>query len=214
MRVWIVNTKAISSSGTSPAERFNKEIARGAIANPLYGTTLTHFSLLWHLRGESWLKSWYADARKRGIRILAGNARVKDAVADGVCDLGWTDTDDCFEAIDEHKPVTMQPITIPNGEKASTGDPYTIVIPNTVSLIRGSRHRNDAKRLIDFLLSSETELTLAKSKSRQAPLGPVDKAQLPEDVRKLTGYVSQGYDLRKLEKARRECLAWLKTEPQ
>ena len=88
------------------------------------------------------------------------------------------------------------------------------MIPNTVSLVRGSRHRKDAERFIDFLLSAETELTLAKSKSRQIPLGPVDRAQLPAEVRELSGYVGQGYDLRKLEGARRECLAWLKSEPQ
>jgi iron(III) transport system substrate-binding protein len=212
MRVWIVNKNGIPRGGTPPQQRLSRETERAAIANPLYGTTLTHFSLLWQIYGESELKSWYADLRKRGLRILAGNARVKDAVADGVCDFGWTDTDDCFEAIDDKKPVTMEPILV--HEPVKGADDYTIVIPNTVSLIRGGRHREDAERLIDFLLSAETELTLAKSKSRQVPLGPVDKAQLPEDVRKLAGYVSQGYDLRKLEKARRECLAWLKTEPQ
>jgi iron(III) transport system substrate-binding protein len=216
MRVWIVNKDKFPLGG-GPGDRiFNQNPQTAAIANPLYGTTLTHFSLLWELRGASGLKSWYADMRHRGLRILAGNARVKDAVADGVCDFGWTDTDDCFEALDDHKPVTMEPIQVSDLERSSAhyGSAYTIVIPNTASLVRGSHHRQDAERLIDFLLSAETELTLAKSKSRQVPLGPVDKAQLPEDVRKLGGYVSQGYDLRKLEKARRECLAWLKTEPQ
>jgi iron(III) transport system substrate-binding protein len=215
MRVWIVNKNETPRGGTPAVERFHGNVNRAAIANPLYGTTLTHFSILWHVWGQSQLKSWYADIRKRGIRILAGNARVKDAVADGVCDFGWTDTDDCFEAIDDKKPVTMEPILVNEPRKvAAPALPYTIVIPNTVSLIRGSHHRKEAERLIDFLLSAETELTLAKSKSRQVPLGPVDKTQLPTDVSRLAAYVSQGYDLRKLEKARRECLAWLKTEPQ
>jgi iron(III) transport system substrate-binding protein len=229
MRVWIVHGKEPlpTQTGGKPVieERFEKNIARAAISNPLYGTTLTHFSILWQLRGGPWLKSWYADVRKKGIRILAGNARVKDAVAEGVCDLGWTDTDDCFEAIDDQKPVTMVPLyvwepappTPPGLLKMGLhmgSNPFTIVIPNTVSLVRGSRHRKDAERLIDFLLSAETELTLANSKSRQIPLGKVDNARLPKDVRQLAGFVSQGYDLRKLEGARREVLAWLKTEPQ
>jgi iron(III) transport system substrate-binding protein len=139
---------------------------------------------------------------------------VKDAVADGVCDFGWTDTDDCFEAIDDHKLVRMEPALIPETTKAASHGPYTIVIPNTASLVRGTRHRKEAERLIDFLLSAETEMALAKSKSRQIPLAPVDKVQLPLDVQKLIPYVSQGYDLRKLEEPRREVLAWLKTEPQ
>ena len=38
--------------------------------------------------------------------------------------------------------------------------------------------------------------------------------ELPPDVRKLASYVGQGYDLRSpdLEWARRDCLAWLKSE--
>jgi len=231
MRVWIVNTKIgpsqTASTQTAPTqtaveERFEKDTARAAIAKPLYGTTLTHYSLLWQLWGAERLKKWDADVRRRGLRILAGNARVKDAVAEGVCDVGWTDTDDCFEAIDDQKPVAMLPLLVAEpkvGPNTKAGDktaarPFTIVIPNTISLVRGSRHRQDAERFIDFVLSAETELTLAKSKSRQIPLGPVDPHQLPPEVRKLSDYVSQGYDLRKLEGARRECLAWLKSEPQ
>lgn len=213
MRVWIVNKNARPRGGTHAEDRLSGETERAAIANPLYGTTLTHFSLMWNLYGPNEVKSWYARLRKKGLRVLAGNARVKDAVADGVCDFGWTDTDDCFEAIDDKKPVAMEPILVWAPIKASPG-PYTVVIPNTVSLVKGSRHRENAEKLIDFLLSAETELTLAKSKSRQIPLGPVEKAKLPPDVVKLAVSVSQGYDLRKLEQARRECLGWLKTEPQ
>src|SRR5262249_51152664 len=118
---------------------------------------------------------------------------------------------------DDHKPVSMDPIHVSRLGKTPVGEDdgeYTIVVPNSVSLVRGAHHREESERLIDFLLSAETELALAKSKSRQLPLGPVDQAQLPPDVKKLIGYVSQGYDLRKLEQPRREVLAWLKTEPQ
>ena len=149
-----------------------------------------------------------------GIRVLAGNARVKDAVAEGVCDFGWTDTDDCFEAIDDHKPVRMEPALIRETTKAASHRPYTIVIPNTASLVRGTRHRKKAERLIDFLLSAETEMALAKSKSRQIPLGKVDTEPASSGRAKLNAFVARGYDLRKLEEARRECLAWLKSEPQ
>jgi iron(III) transport system substrate-binding protein len=228
MRVWIANKSQPAVNNAKHVEMhqwLEANPAKCAIANPLYGTTLTHFSLVWQLRGPDALKKWYAETRRRGLRVLAGNARVKDAVAEGVCDLGWTDTDDCFEAIDDHKPVNMIPLyewappppTPENWKKMGWNLGYelhTIVIPNTVSLVRGTRHRENAERLIDFLLSAETELTLSKSKSRQIPLGKVDKEQLPKEVRELAHFVTEGYDLRKLEQARRECLAWLKTEPQ
>ncbi len=79
-------------------------------------------------------------------------------------------------------------------------------------MVRGCAHKPDAQRLIDFLLSAETELTLARSKSRQIPLGPVDSQKLPAEVRELAQSVPHGYDLQTLEQPRRECIEWLKSE--
>ena len=76
----------------------------------------------------------------------------------------------------------------------------------------GSDYTLPAQRLVDFLASAETELALARSKSRQIPLGPVDNKELPEDVRPLTEWAQDGIDLRPLLPARRECLDWLKSE--
>ena len=88
----------------------------------------------------------------------------------------------------------------------------TICIPNTAAIIRGTRRIEAARRLIDFLASAETELALARSKSRQVPLGPIDEAQLPDEVRRLKEWAADGIDLRSLLPARRECLEWLKSE--
>jgi iron(III) transport system substrate-binding protein len=129
---------------------------------------------------------------------------VKDAVAEGVCDGGFTDTDDFFEAKDEGKPVAMLPVRLESGA--------TICIPNTVAIIRGAKHPASARQLVDFLLSEETELALANSKSRQIPLGPVPAERLPAEVRELVGWAKEGVDLTKLGPSRAECLAWLKAE--
>ena len=69
-----------------------------------------------------------------------------------------------------------------------------------------------ARMLVDYLASAETEIALAKAKSRQIPLGPVDAEQLPEEVRKLTDWSREGIDLRSLLPDRRECLKWLQDE--
>ena len=180
------------------------DLARFAIAKPLYGTTLTHYAVLWQRQGREKTIAWHRDWRARGVRELRGNAAVKDAVANGACDAGFTDTDDFFQAKDAGQPVTMRPVQLDDGA--------TICIPNTVAIIRGSRREADARRLVDFLLSAETELALARSKSRQIPLGPVPEEQVPAEVRELRGWTADAVPLANLLPARNECLAWLKAE--
>jgi iron(III) transport system substrate-binding protein len=213
MRVWIVNTNQMQPVREKVEQFFKEHPERAVVANPLYGTTLTQFSILWQVWGPEHLKSWWADLRKRGLRQVAGNAPAKDAVGEGACEIGWTDTDDFFEALDEKKPVAMLPLLIYGDKPGSQDKPsYTIIVPNTVGLIRGCQHKAEAQALVDFLLSAQTELTLARSKSRQIPLGPVDTQQVPAEVRELAKSVPQGYDLRTLETPRRDCIAWLKSE--
>ncbi len=180
------------------------DLSRMAMAKPLYGTTLTHYCVLWNAWGGPKVEAWHRDWRRRNLRELNGNAAVKDAVAAGVCDSGWTDTDDFFEAKDAGKPVAMMPVRLPgNG---------TICIPNTVAIIRGAKHPEQARKLVDFLLSEETELALANSRSRQIPLGPVPADRLPSEVRELVEWAKDGVDLTHLGPARAACLAWLKAE--
>ncbi len=221
MRVVIYNQESLRKNfGKLP-----DDLRRWAIAKPLYGTTLTHYSALWQSLGDEGLKAWHRQWRAGGAAELNGNAAVKDAVAEGVCDAGFTDTDDAFEAIEQGQPVGMYPVTLENGE--------TIVIPNTVAIIRGTRRENDAEKLVDFLLSEETELALARSRSQQIPLGPVSSTLLPQDprgpsdtprlglpgpnllpgdIRSLMEAAQHGVDLSKLGPARAACLAWLKSE--
>ena len=180
------------------------DLARFAITKPLYGTTLTHYAVLWQRQGREKTIAWHRDWRARGVRELRGNAAVKDAVANGACDAGFTDTDDFFQAKDAGQPVTMRPVQLDDGA--------TICIPNTVAIIRGTRREADARRLVDFLLSAETELALARSKSRQIPLGPVPEEQVPAEVRELRGWTADAVPLANLLPARNECLAWLKAE--
>ena len=67
-------------------------------------------------------------------------------------------------AIQEGKPVS---IIWPDKEGMGT-----LLIPNTVVLIKGGPNPEAAKKLIDFLLSSKVEEMLAHCESRQIPLRP------------------------------------------
>jgi len=207
-RVHIVNTKAlgIDDPRLAAMERstVTGDLTRVAIAKPLYGTTLTHYVALWNIWGADGLKAWHSQMRKLGLRELNGNGAVKDAVARGACDYGFTDTDDFFAAKDAGYPVAMRPVRLESGQ--------TICIPNTVSVVNGTRRQLAAQRLTDYLLSPSTELALARSKSRQIPLGPIADDQLPDEVRAMRPWVAEGIPLAPLAKSRTECLNWLRSQ--
>ncbi len=204
LRLWMVNTNRLPATEEAIQKELAGDLDRVVIAKPLYGTTRTQYTLLWQLWGKDKLLAWDKDRRARHLREVDGNSAVKDLVASGVCDIGWTDTDDFFEAKDEGKPVDKLPVRLDNGK--------TICIPNTVAIIRGARHLEAAQKLVDFLLSEKCEMDLARAKSRQIPLGPVNADALPAEVKQLQLWAADGMPLTGLDNASRDCLAWLKSE--
>ena len=98
-------------------------------------------------------------------------------VARGEAHFGWTDTDDANGAIEDGKPVK---IIVPDQKEGEIGVP---VIPNTVSLIEGAPHPEEGKKLIDFLLSHDTEEYLAQCRSAQIPVR--EGVSIPPNVLKI-----------------------------
>ncbi|QDU50605.1 extracellular solute-binding protein [Gimesia panareensis] len=203
LRVYITNTDQLAAEPAAIEEVLAGPLNEVAIAKPLYGTTLTHFTVLCDAWGLDRLKAWFAAQQKRGIQVTSGNSQVKNLVAGGACQLGYTDTDDYFVAVDEQQPVAAVPITV---------EDKVILIPNSVAIIKGTHKRKQAEKLVDYLLSEKVELELAKSQSRQIPLGPVDWEQVPPDVKQYQSEIKNAYPLTNLVKPREQTLAWLKSE--
>jgi len=135
---------------------------RVAIAYPQFGTTLGHMGSLLVTMGEEKFKT-YADALKaNGVRLCDGNSQVCDLVARGVVRVGLTDSDDVYVRRRRGRPVEM---VIPDQDGIGT-----LVIPNTVMLVKGARHPVAGRRLIDFLLSLDVERMLAESDSSNIPV--------------------------------------------
>jgi len=199
-RVWIVNTEELEPTQEAVAQAFDTHLADFTWAKPLYGTTLTHYCVLWAVQGESYLKELDGKLRETATPA-ASNGQTRDLVANGTCAFGWTDTDDYFGAVDAGKTVAMVPVTV--------GEDRTICIPNSVAIIKGTKRRDTAERLVDYLLSREVELRLAKSESRQIPLGDIGDAQLPTEVADLVPWAAKGIDLSQAAAAREEVLKWL-----
>lgn len=139
------------------------EIARrSAIANPLFGTTRGHMAAMFAVDGEE--KGWkfLQSLRDGGAMVVDGNSASVRAVIAGRADFAATDSDDVWMARRAGESIDM---VFP-----SLGDDGTLLIPCTVALVRGSTGGESARRLVDFLVSAETERLLAESAARFTPV--------------------------------------------
>ena len=174
-RVIIYNTDLVESPPSSIEDFLKPEWSgKCAIAKPLFGTTATHGAALFAHMGEDKAKKFFNDLRTNNVAILAGNATVRDMVARGEYAFGLTDTDDANGGILDGWPVKW---LFPDQDEGQIG---TLIIPNTVALIKGGPNPDSGRRLIDYLLSAEVEAKLSQMRSLQIPLNPNVKA--PEGV--------------------------------
>ncbi|MFM8286334.1 MAG: substrate-binding domain-containing protein [Planctomycetaceae bacterium] len=204
LRLWMVAPDRCPAQATEIERRLSgNDLRRVALAKPLFGTTLTQY-VLWHNTwGEQRLWETHDRWLASGLRLVDGNAATKNLVVSGACDIAFTDSDDYWVARDAGARVDATPVRVEGA---------TICIPNTVAILRGTRQPLEAERLVEFLLSPEAELALARSPSRQVPLGPVQNESLPPEVRELREWANDGVDLRNLEGSRRAVLARLTGE--
>ena len=137
---------------------------KAAMAYPLFGTTATHSAVLFALWGKEDFVSFFNKVKENEIAILDGNATVRDQVVSGKYSWGLTDTDDANGAIEDGKNVG---IIYPDQGENGLG---TLVIPNTVAVIKNSSNSKNAQKLVDYILRPETERILANSRAAQIPL--------------------------------------------
>lgn len=141
-----------------------------AIANPLFGTTSFHIAALFTKLGDERANEFLNDLKQNDILIATSNGDVKKRVADGEIAFGIVDTDDAITVIREGKPVGM---IFPDQNELGT-----LIVPNTISLINNSPNNENGKKLMDYLLSTEAEIQLAKL-AAQIPIIKTDY-QIPD----------------------------------
>lgn len=142
-----------------------------AIAKPLAGTTATHVACLFASLGEEKAKSFIQSLMENDVQVLGGNKQVALAVSSGQVAFGLTDTDDAIVEIEKGLPVA---IVYPDRGEEDMG---TLFIPNTVAIIKGCPHPEQAKKLVDYVLSPAVEEKLALGGSAQIPLNPQVKTK-------------------------------------
>jgi iron(III) transport system substrate-binding protein len=163
-RVFIVNTQLADPAQIARLEDLLDPRWRGktAMARPLTGTTLTHFTALCEVAGEGPTLDFLRRAKDGGVQLTGGNGQVMSQVCEGQAAFGLTDTDDFNVAREKGFPVVA---VYPDQEGLGT-----LVIPNTVSILKAAPHAENARKLVDYILSSEVEAELAASSAAQIPV--------------------------------------------
>jgi len=123
-----------------------------AMAKPTAGTTGGHVAALYVLWGEDKAKAYFRRLRDNGVKLLGGNAKVAEAVGQGTIVAGLTDNDDVVAVKKNGGKLT--------GVLPDQDDFGTLMVPTTVGIIARERRPQAAEKLVDHLLSRETEQKL------------------------------------------------------
>jgi iron(III) transport system substrate-binding protein len=177
-RVMVYNTRRVKSPPPSILDLARPEWkGEVAICRPRVGTAATEAAALFSVLGEARARQFYADLKRLGAHFVDGNSVAAEWTARGETLLGMTDTDDAYSRQDAGLPLG---IAFP--DQAGFG---TLLIPNTAGLVRGAPHPEQGRRFLDYLLSVETELRLARSPTRQIPLHRSAAGRMPPGVENL-----------------------------
>jgi iron(III) transport system substrate-binding protein len=182
----VINTNHLSlAAAPHSLLELTNEIWRGkvAFAYPQFGTTATHFHALRQYWGDDSWDSWCRRLAANHPRLVDGNSVVVNMVAQGEAWLGLTDSDDIAAGQREGLPVLALPM-----------NDQTLLIPNTVAVVRGAPHPEGAERLFEYLQKPEVARQLVAANALEgtsvnnAPVGCLkpDWAALLRDLEKTT----------------------------
>ncbi len=125
-----------------------------ALAYPQFGTTATHFHVLRQLWGDDRWGAWCRALAANKPLLVDGNSEVVRAVGRSDAWVGLTDSDDIADGQNEGLPIAALPMSA-----------QTLLIPNTVAVIRGGPDPVEAQRLFSYLQSPAVVDILIRAKA-------------------------------------------------
>ena len=132
------------------------------MATPEFGTTSGDIASWFTHYGSERAEKILQQLKANKIRLVDGNSTAVRMIATGQADVCLTDTDDVYAAQRNGWPISMNYL-----DQDSDG---SLVIPNTAAIIKKGPHPEEAKVLMDFLLSEQLEKMLAASDSHNSPI--------------------------------------------
>lgn len=145
-----------------------------ALAFPQFGTTATYFHALKQLWGEAAWLSWCRALAANKPFVVDGNSVVVKFVGRGEAWIGLTDSDDIAAGQSEGLPIAELPRS---GE--------SLLLPNTVAVIRGTPHPEAAQSLFEFLQRREVAEMLVAAKALEDANYAKDATAMKPDWDKL-----------------------------
>ena len=164
IRVFIVNTDTSPVPRSLLAYTDPRWKGKAVIANPLFGTTTTQIAALFTLWGDTRATAFMEKIRNNKVKLSTSNGESADLVASGAFAFSLVDSDDAVNRIRQGRPVK---IIYPDQKDGEIG---CLVLPNAAVLIKKGPHPGPARKLIDYLISKETERKLAEADCAQIPL--------------------------------------------
>ena len=201
-RVLIINRRVQEKPASILAYIDPRWKGKAVIANPLFGTTTTQVASLFYLWGEERAKKFMEDLKNNGVKISTSNGESADLVAAGEFDFSLVDSDDAVNRMRQGKRVEM---VCP--DQAATGI-GCLIVPNAVVPLQGAPHPDTSKRLMDYLLSRETERKLAYADCAQIPLHP--GVDTPPDIFKIDALRTMRIDYAAVARRFQEIQPYLK----
>ncbi len=201
-RILLVNNNLVPDDRTPRSIRDLADAkwkAKTAIANPLFGTTTMHVAALFSVWGDEKAKAFLNNVKANNARIASSNGEVKRLVAAGEVAFGLTDTDDANEALRNGAPVR---VVYPDQDTMGA-----LVMPTVAVLIKGGPNPDAGKRLIDCLVSAESERRLAESAAHM----PLRKGvEVPDKVRAIENVQAMKVDYAKVANEMERIQPWLR----
>lgn len=201
-RVFVVNTEVGNPPTSIFAYTDPARQGRGVLANPLFGTTTTEMAALASLWGTDSLMTFLEQLRANGTALSTSNGESADLVAQGAHAFSLVDQDDAISRERQGRPVEMR---YPDQGEGELG---TLILPNAAVLVKGGPNPENGKKLIDYLLSKETEQKLAASDAAQIPLHP--GVEVPDVVRPIDSTTVMPVDYAEVARTLQEIQPMLK----
>ncbi|OQY29277.1 MAG: iron ABC transporter substrate-binding protein [Candidatus Cloacimonetes bacterium 4572_55] len=204
-RVFVVSDGA-SDKDLEPTSILNytdeKWKDKSVVANPLFGTTTSWVSALFVAWGDEKATDFLEKMKKNGVKISTSNGESTTLVMNKECIFSLVDSDDATNAIRDEKPVSQ---IYPDQEEGGLG---CLILPNTAVLIKGGPNPENGKKLIDYMISAESERKLAFADCAQIPLH--EGVETPPDVKKIEDIKTMEVDYEKVAEKLLEIQKYLK----